>query len=51
MFDGLNCNLENLYLLSNAQSRALSAENKTGEKGGACRVPGGELGQGWKCSL
>ena len=34
MFNGLNCNLDNLFLLSDAKSRAISAENKTGEKGG-----------------
>lgn len=50
MFDGLNCSLDNLYLLSNAQSRAICAENKNGEKGGACKAEGGNLGQGWKCS-
>ena len=50
MFHGLDCNLNNLYLLSDAQSRAVSAENKDGAKGGACRAEGGSLGRGWKCS-
>jgi len=49
--------LGNLALLSNAQTRSISAENFTGEKGqggkateGTGRVPARELGQGWKVS-
>ena len=32
-FNGLNMHLGNLSLLSNAQTRSISAENFTGEKG------------------
>ncbi|HET7625356.1 MAG TPA: glycoside hydrolase family 172 protein, partial [Verrucomicrobiae bacterium] len=57
-FNGLDLNLGNLYRLSDAQTRSISPENFTGEKGkggmstngpaanGAAR----ELGQGWKVS-
>jgi hypothetical protein len=59
-FDGLTCNLSTLALLSDAQSRSISAENRTGAKSGGGRElppldeqgrPTGvarELGQGWK---
>ncbi len=54
-FNGLNVNLGNLGLLSNAQTRSISAENVTGEKGkGGLATPSSpnhparELGQGWK---
>lgn len=50
-------NLGNLSRLSTAQSRSISAENFTGEKGkggiaveGTGSGPGRELGQGWKIS-
>jgi hypothetical protein len=56
-FDGLSLNLGNLCRLSPAQSRSISAENFTGEKGkggmameGAGMNAGRELGQGWKIS-
>ncbi len=56
-FNGLNMNLGNLPRLSNAQSRSISPENFTGEKGrGAMATEGTgkgaarELGQGWKVS-
>src|SRR5882762_5032139 len=56
-FDGLHVHLGNLALLSSAQSRSISPENLTGEKGkGASATKGtGEsaardLGQGWKVS-
>ena len=55
-FDGLEMNLGNLTLLSDAETRSISAENPTGGKGlggmaeadpeGASR----DLGKGWKCS-
>lgn len=48
-FNGLNCNLDNLFLLSNAKTRSLSAENKQGEKGGGGKGAS-ELGVGWKGS-
>lgn len=55
MFDGLGMNLGTLSRLSNAQSRSISAENPTGEKGrggmatqGICSAANGDLGQGWK---
>jgi len=57
MFNGLNMSLGNLSLLSNAQTRSISAENMTGEKGKggmATEGTGAEaarnLGQGWKIS-
>jgi hypothetical protein len=57
-FNGLGMNLGNLSLLSKAQSRSISAENFTGEKGkGGMATEGtgahcarGDLGQGWKVS-
>ena len=56
-FDGLYLNLGNLCRLSPAQTRSLSAENFSGEKGkggmateGAGQKAGRELGQGWKIS-
>ena len=56
-FDGLGLNLGNLARLSGAQTRSISAENYTGEKGQAGRATEGtgaqaarELGQGWKVS-
>ncbi len=57
MYDGLSNSLENLFMLSNAKSRSICAENITGGKGmGAmCEVedgvssgPARELGKGWK---
>ena len=62
-YDGLHMGLGNLYMLSNAETRSISAENYTGEKGkGGMAVPSDplklnvnnaskaarELGQGWK---
>ncbi len=62
-FNGLDMNMGNLYRLSNAQTRSISPENFTGEKGkGGMAVPSGkdhfntanasnaarDLGQGWK---
>jgi hypothetical protein len=56
-FDGLNMDLGNLYRLSRAQSRSISPENFTGEKGrggmatdGTGAIPSRELGRGWKVS-
>ncbi len=56
-FNGLNMGLGNLARLSTAQSRSISAENFTGEKGkggmateGTGSVVSRELGQGWKVS-
>ena len=56
-FDGLNTDLGNLYRLSGAQSRSISPENFTGEKGrggmateGTGKNASRELGQGWKVS-
>ena len=56
-FDGLNLNLGNLYRVSKAQSRSISPENFTGEKGKAGMATEGtgakaarDLGQGWKIS-
>jgi hypothetical protein len=56
-FNGLGLHLGNLSRLSDAESRSISAENPTGEKGkGAMAVPDPEtsparnLGPGWKVS-
>jgi hypothetical protein len=56
-FNGLNQNLGNLYQLSDAQSRSISPENFTGEKGkggmathGTGQHAARDLGQGWKVS-
>ncbi len=56
-FDGLDVNLGNLYRTSKAQSRSISPENFTGEKGKAGMATEGtgknaarELGQTWKVS-
>ncbi len=57
MFNGLGMCLGNLPRLSDAQTRSISAENFTGEKGKAGMALEGtgaqsarELGQGWKVS-
>jgi hypothetical protein len=54
---GLNAGLANLYQISDAESRSISPENFTGEKGqagmatnGTGRHASSELGQGWKVS-
>jgi hypothetical protein len=62
-FNGLNMNMGNLYRLSNAETRSISPENFTGEKGkGGMAIPdpdaprntanaslaAQDLGQGWK---
>jgi hypothetical protein len=56
-FDGISVDMGNLYRLSNAQSRSMSAENFTGEKGKGGMATEGmganaarDLGQGWKVS-
>lgn len=56
-FNGLGMNLGNLARLSNAQSRSISPENFTGEKGKGGMATEGtgahcarDLGQGWKLS-
>lgn len=52
--DQLTCGVANLPLLSDAETRSISAENPTGERGGGARaIPdarsaASELGQGWK---
>lgn len=57
MTDGFSTHMGNLHLLSNAQSRSLSAENPTGERGNGALATDGlganaarDLGQGWKVS-
>ncbi len=56
-FNGLNLNMSNLSRLSNAQSRSISPENLSGEKGkggmtkledGSAKYAARELGLGWK---
>ena len=56
-FNGLGLNLGNLYRVSKAQSRSISPENFTGDKGKAGMATEGtgqgaarDLGQGWKIS-
>lgn len=56
-FDGLNTNLDNLYLTSDAKSRSISPENFNGakSKGGMATTgtgagPSRDLGKGWKVS-
>ncbi len=56
-FNGLENNLGNLFRLSNAQTRSISPENFSGEKGkgGMAKTGTGsgasrDLGQGWKVS-
>jgi D-arabinan exo alpha-(1,3)/(1,5)-arabinofuranosidase (non-reducing end) len=56
-FDGLNTSMSTLHRLSDAQSRSISPENFTGEKGGGGMATeglglshSGGLGQGWKIS-
>ena len=56
-FNGLGLHIGNLARLSNAQSRSISPENFTGEKGKAGMATEGtgagcarDLGQGWKIS-
>ena len=59
-FDGLNCGPSTMFLLSDAESRSICPENKTGAKSGGAREPvpvdengkpagcARELGLGWK---
>jgi len=56
-FNGISVNMDNLYLLSDAESRSISPENFTGEKGkggmatldeGSASHAARDLGQGWK---
>lgn len=54
---GLNVNLGNIFRVSDAETRSISPENFTGEKGkagmakeGTGSGPSRELGQGWKVS-
>jgi hypothetical protein len=56
-YDGLGSNMGNLFRTSDAESRSISPENFTGEKGkggmaihGAGERAARELGQGWKVS-
>jgi hypothetical protein len=56
-FSGLDLNLGNLSRLSHAQTRSISPENFTGEKGragmsvdGPAKLAARDLGQGWKVS-
>ena len=56
-FNGLDLNLGNLYRVSPAESRSISPENPSGERGkggmamtGTGQAASRELGQGWKVS-
>jgi hypothetical protein len=56
-FDGLNLHMGNLFRLSNAETRSISPENFTGEKGrggmateGTGKNASRDLGQKWKVS-
>lgn len=57
MYHGMSNSMENLFRLSNVQSRSISPENYTGAKGGGamCELEDGnaraaarDLGKGWK---
>lgn len=57
VFDGLNMNMGNLFMLSDAKTRSISPENYKGEPGqggtatlenGSARNAARDLGQGWK---
>ncbi len=55
MMDGFQMGLGGLPLISDAESRSISAENPTGERGGGARAPSPQsphpaqrLGEGWK---
>ena len=54
-FNGLGMSLGNLSRLSNAKTRSISSENRSGEKGkggmapAASDGPARDLGDGWKC--
>lgn len=56
LFSGFDLSLGNLSLLSHAQTRSISAENRTGKKGRGAMAsdtgkgPARELGIGWKVS-
>ncbi|MFW6270150.1 MAG: glycoside hydrolase family 172 protein [Bacillota bacterium] len=53
-FPNLSPNLSSLPLISNAETRSITAENPTGEKGNGAKVdpkgegPAADLGKGWK---
>lgn len=59
-FNGLQCSLNTLSLLSDAETRSICSENRTGARAGGAREcppldehgapsgPGRDLGQGWK---
>jgi hypothetical protein len=56
-FNGISVNMDNLHLLSDAETRSISPENFTGEKGkggmatleeGSAAHAARDLGQGWK---
>jgi hypothetical protein len=56
-FDGIETGLHNLFRISEAETRSISPENFTGEKGkagmateGTGKVAARNLGQGWKIS-
>jgi hypothetical protein len=56
-YDGIGNNMNNLYRMSKAKTRSISAENFTGEKGrggmateGLGQSAARDLGQGWKVS-
>lgn len=56
-YNGISANIDNIYLLSDAQTRSISPENFTGQKGmGGMAVNGTganaarDLGKGWKIS-
>src|ERR1017187_8191392 len=55
--DGIQVNMDNIYMLSNAKSRSISPENFDGAKSGGGKAASGtgegpakELGRGWKIS-
>ncbi len=57
IFNGIEMGMHNIFRLSNAETRSISAENFNGEKGGGGKATTGtganasrELGRGWKVS-
>ena len=54
-FNGLNMSLGTLSRLSDAETRSISAENRSGAKGAGGQAPAApdspsrDLGTGWKC--
>lgn len=54
LFSGLSMGMGNIFMMSKAQTRSISAENPDGAKGGGAKAkpeassPASDLGRGWK---